>query len=57
MYLIPALIISMDVFVDENDNLVYSYYYDLKRCGVVLGDFISPLQQVDVDCFKADVYR
>ena len=44
-------------FVDENDNLVYSYYYDLQRCGVVLGDFISPLQQVDVDCFKADVYR
>lgn len=44
-------------FNDENDEIVFSYYYHLQKCGVILGNLISPLQRVDIECFNADKYR
>jgi hypothetical protein len=44
-------------FNDENDEIVFSYYYHLQKCGVILGELISPLQRVDIECFNADKYR
>ena len=44
-------------FNDENDEIIYSYYYHLQKCGVILGKLISPLQEVDIECFNADKYR
>lgn len=44
-------------FHDDNDDLVCSYYYHLQKCGVIKDRLISPLQIVDIECFKADFYR
>ena len=40
-----------------NDEILFSYYYDLRVSGVVCDNMVSPLMGVDVDCFNADVER
>ena len=40
-----------------NDEILFSYYYDLRVSGVVCDNMVSPLMSVDIDCFNADIER
>lgn len=43
----------------HKDNLLYSYYYDLRLCGVIdlENEMISPILDVDLYCFNANIVR
>ena len=41
----------------NNDERLCSYYYDLRISGVVCDNVVSPLLNVDIECFNADVER